>query len=276
MALENPKYSTVILNQKLETYHVDELGNKVLLHKPAGTGPGCYPAIEPTISLESWASTSTACGNNLPYQTKAIFLISSTNKIVTNNPSNTTQLTRGRMIVTVTSTGAAVYTNNSITTSLSIVNAGADPSDPTRTLYRVSWLNQSVPANVFNGNNTIRLGLYYYTECSEESQYPYTAIGNITNLGGLSACNIVSNMDFYYPNIFAVAACSCCTPDIIPSKQQVEFYTVQTNGSLVLKFARTLNANETYIPSNIELPPGTTASPKTYNVRYRNVGTNGC
>lgn len=265
IAKKHPKFTTLIVNQKLETYQVDENDRKITFDRSTlRTGAGCYPNVEPTIQLESWASTQASCGTGQPYQTYATFLLSSENEIVATNPNNSSQKTRGRMIVTNTSTGASVYTNNNIL-PVTITNAGTDPSDPTRTLYRVSWLNQSVPSNVFSGSNTIRLGLYYYTECEEESIYPYTALGNISNLGGLTACNVVSSMDVYFPTIHAVAACTCCTPDIIPTNQQIEFSRTG------FTWTKEITSVDSYTPTSTELPQG-----YTYSVRYRNKGSNGC
>jgi hypothetical protein len=47
------------------------------------------------------------------------------------------------MIVTVTSSGANVsgYPNNNIT-PVTITTVGTDPTDPTRTIYRVTFTNQ--------------------------------------------------------------------------------------------------------------------------------------
>lgn len=104
------------------------------------------------------------------------------------------------------------------------------------------------------------MGLYYYT-----------ALGNITNLGsGLTVCQIVSNVYISYPNIFAVAACSCCTPNIIPFGQILEFTKNNIPGIGSIYTMPTLAPDQTFFPTATQLPRG------NYKVRYRNLGPNCC
>lgn len=261
-AAKQTQFTTHVMNEKLETYRVDENGNRVTSSfRTNSTGAGCYPAIEPSVTWNSWAATNPQCSPNNYYQIYSSFTISSQNAIVAANPNNANQKTRGRVIVTNTSTGASVYTNNSVL-PLSITDLGVDPNDPTRHLYSITWTAQSVPSTVFSGSNTIRVGLYYFTECEEESQWPYQVIANLSNLGGLTACNVVSyvTIDFVNHYIHGLAASTNCNPDIVPTKQEVEF----SRSGFV--WTKKIDVTDSYIPTTTELPRG-----YTYSVKYRNV-----
>jgi hypothetical protein len=262
-AADQPKYTTYIVNQRIDNPQEDVNGNRVN-SRLLGTGPGCYPQFTtPIVTFESWAATNPLCSSSNTYQFFSSFLISSENAVVADNPNNASQHTRGRLVVT----GTNPSTDNSIPIT-AITDEGVDPTDNTRRLYRVTWTKLSVPSTVFNAGNTIRFGLYYFTECEEESQYPYAPIANIGNIGGIDACNVVSPLDISPTShaVLGIAACSCCNPNIMPSAQRIEFSRA---GFTTLTYD--LGITEVWFPTTTQLPHG-----YTYNVRYRNIGSNGC
>jgi len=262
-----PKFTTHIVNEKIPVYQEDEQGNII----PRGSNAGqrissCPSDVEPEVTFESWAADNPNCSSNNTYQVYASFTISSENAIVADNPNNSSQHTRGRMIVTVTATGANVsgYPNNNIT-PVTITTVGTDPTDPNRTIYRVTWTNQNVASSVFSGSNSLRVGLYFFTDCADESQFPYTVVANLFNIGGITACNVVSPV-FVDPSVHAingVSACSCCNPDILPQQQEVWFTRPG------FSWSHTIGITDTYFPGSA-IPTG-----YTYTVTYRNVMTSG-
>lgn len=262
-AADQPKYTTHIVNQRIDNPQVDENGNQIS-GRVLGTGPGCYPQFTtPIVTFESWAATNPNCSSTNTYQFFSSFTISSENAIVADNPNNSSQHTRGRLVVT----GPNPYTDNNIPIT-AITDLGVDPTDNTRRVYRIEWTTLNISSSIFNGGNTIRFGLYYFTECEEESQYPYAPIANIGNIGGINACNVVSPL-FINPTshaVLGVSACSCCNPDIVPNGQRIEF---TRSGFTTL--THDLGITDVWFPTTTELPHG-----YTYSVRYRNIGSNGC
>lgn len=170
------------------------------------------------------------------------------------------------MVITNTSSGSPVYTNQSVL-PITITDLGVNPNRTSHHLYKVTWTAQNLPSYVFDGSNTIDLGLYYDTECEDESRWARLAIANAANLGGLSACNVINYVTVDYVNhyLHGNAAVSTCIPDLAPNYHQVEFTRSGFGG-----YMKILGLTETYIPNTTELPRG-----YTYSVRYRNqVGSN--
>lgn len=242
--------------------------------RPLSTGTGCYPFNDPSATLEGWASFNSNCGSTPAlYSIYASFVVSSENAVVYQDPNNPTSTsasakTRGRVAVTSTSTGSVIYNaTNIIVSSGDISMIGTDPVDPTRKLYRITYLAKNVPSSAIAGGTTIRLYITYFTECEEESAASYNAVANINNLTGLTSCNVVNTV-FINPgtkSISGAAACaSCCIPSVIPNYHEVEFINA-SSGSVQKRYSY-LNVTSTQIVSNVDVPTGV-----AYKIRYRNV-----
>lgn len=271
-------------NTKLVTTRVDEEGNplsqteKIKLFE---IGPGCYPTVEPETIIESQSKMRNSCSQN-DWQVYASFIISSVNAIVASNPNNTNQKTRGRVIVTNTSTGATVINNNNIL-PVTISSIGTDPSDPNRTLYRVTFTAESIAFSNSIQNWSLRIGLFFYTECEEESQYPYTVVATNTNLGSLPVCGIVHPMWWSapIPNVIngfisGVLNCAVCCFSPYPSQQEIE---ISANASFTDLRHSEVPPGQPAIPNIIGLGDYYQWKPETGETRYirfRNKVTNGC
>ncbi|QGW28998.1 hypothetical protein [Phnomibacter ginsenosidimutans] len=272
-------------NTKLVTTHVNEDGNPISQIEKnkinlLGSGTGCYPTVEPETIIESQSMMRNSCSQN-DWQVYASFIISSENAIVASNPNNINQKTRGRVIVTNTSTGATVVNNTSIL-PVTITSIGTDPSDPGRTLYRVTFNAQSIVFSNSIQNWSLRVGLFFYTECEEESQYPYTVVANEANLGSLPVCSIVHPVYYAAPQsgmngfIAGVLNCAICCFSPYPTQQEIQI---------------SANANFTDLRHS-EVPQGQPAIPNIIGIgdyyqwlpqsgspryiRFRNKGSNGC
>lgn len=220
------------------------------------------------------------CSQN-DWQVYAAFIISSENAIVASNPNNINQKTRGRVIVTNASTGATLVNNNNIL-PVTITSIGTDPSDPNRTLYRVTFSAQNIIFSNSVQSWSLRVGLFFYTECEEESQYPYTVVATIANLGSLPVCEMVhpvwwdvpqNGMNGFFAGVLNCAVC-CFSP--YPSQQEIQ---ISANASFTDLRHSEVPQQQPIVPiPNIIgiadyyqwLPP----SGSTRYIRFRNLGTN--
>lgn len=260
-----PRFTTHVVNEKVEIQRLDANGRVVGRSSLQNRSLACPYNVDPIATFENWGSTNPGCASSNTYQIAASFTVSSENPIVADNPNNGAQHTRGRLYVTVTSSGANVsgFPNNNIL-SPTITDIGADPTDPTnRRIYRITWVVSNVPSSVFSPLNTIRLGLYYFTDCVDEFQY--SLLSNNMNNTSLSACQIITPVFPDYSNhmIHGVAACSCCTPDIMPDQHEIEFSRPGfTTTSVIIGIA------DSYTVPALDIPRG-----YTYTIRYRNKKT---
>lgn len=273
-------------NTKLVTRHVYEDGNPISQFEKnkinlLGSGPGCYPTVEPETIIEGQSlMRSNNCSDN-DWQVYASFIISSENAIVASNPININQKTRGRVIVTNASTGATLVNNNNIL-PVTITSIGTDPSDPNRTLYRVTFSAQNIIFSNSVQSWSLRVGLFFYTECEEESQYPYTVVATMANLGSLPVCDVVHPVFYDVPQFgmngfFAgVLNCAVCCFSPYPTQQEIQ---ISANASFTdLRHSEVPQQQPIVpIPSIIGiadyyqwLPP----SGSTRYIRFRNLGTN--
>lgn len=261
-----PKMITHPMNQKLENFQVDEHGNKISFSslRATTTGPGCFPISNPSPVIDNWRITDADCNHDNYYQVAADFKISSENAVVADNPNNSSQHTYGRILVR-NSSNVLIFSNETI--PVTITDLGVDPNNLAAHIYKVSWISTSLPTTVINGSNTMRLGLYYYTECEEESRYSYAPVTNWFNIGGATVCNVVSPvfLDPQGHSVLGVSACSCCNPEIVPASQKVTFSRTG------FSYTKSLGITEVWFPSTSVIPQG-----YTYTVTYWNVGSDGC
>ncbi|HUC79488.1 MAG TPA: hypothetical protein VMR70_01175 [Flavisolibacter sp.] len=264
-AAKQTKFTTHVVNQKLVTNYVDENDKIVTNVQRLNRTSSCEALIDPEATLSSWAATDPQCSPAGTYQIYAVFTISSQNEIVDENPNNTSQKTRGRVVITNASTGSAVFTDQNVL-PVSITNMGADPNRAGHTLYQVTWTAQNLPSSVFDYNNKIDLGIYYYSDCEDESRFARLATANIANLGGLSECNVVNYVTVDHVNHFihGNAAVSTCIPDFAPNYHQVKFERAG------FSFTKVIGLTQSYQPTTTEVPRG-----YTYKITYRNqLGSN--
>lgn len=275
-------------NTKLVTTHVNEDGNPISQIEKnkinlLGSGTGCYPTVEPETIIESQSMMRNSCSQN-DWQVYASFIISSENAIVASNPNNMNQKTRGRVIVTNTSTGATVVNNTSIL-PVTITSIGTDPSDPGRTLYRVTFNAQSISFSNSLQNWSLRVGLFFYTECEEESQYPYTVVANVANLGSLPVCSIVHPVYYAAPQsgmsgfIAGVLNCAVCCFSPYPTQQEIQISTSPTD-FITSSNIKNTEVSPTFTGSTFTIGiadyfPSWNFSGTRY-IRFRNIGSNGC
>lgn len=259
-----PKMIVHPLNQQLENFQVDEYGSKIPFGslRTNGSGPGCEPVSNPSAFIDNWAITDADCNHDNYYQVTAAFEISSENVVVNDNPNDTSQHTYGRILVR-NSSNVLIFSKQDI--PVTITDLGIDPNNLAAHIYKVSWVSTSLATSLINISNTMRLGLYYYTECEEESRYSYAPITDWFNIGEATVCNVVSPvfLDPQGHSILGVAACSCCNPEILPALHKVVF----TRSG----FSDTIRLGITQVLFPSQIPQG-----YTYDVTYWNIGSDSC
>ena len=227
MIASQPQYVTFPVNQRMERASEDEFGNPINYTRTGtdGSGTGCENVPMPEATLESWGAIAKCDRNN--NHVRATISVSSVNVVEAGRKGFPGSLTRGYMRVTKLVSGALVYQHVSIT-PVSILDSGVDPTDPTRHIYKVSWFLDGVPDVAFERGNTIRLGLYYYTDCPDEAPpagFGVTAVANYP--AGAAACNVAHPITIVPAGtggyVYAAGECASCFnwPDL-PERQ--EFY----------------------------------------------------
>lgn len=255
------------LNQQLDNFQIDENGNRIPFRPGRGsaTGAGCFPVSNPSALINNWSITDADCNNDTYYQVIAEFTVSSENAVVYDNPNNSSQHTYGRILVR-NSSNQLIFSKEDI--PVTITDLGIDPNNLAARKYKITWTNTSLATSLVNGSNTMRLGLYYYTECEEESRYSYAPVTNWFNIGSATECNVVSPvfLDPQGHSVLGVSACTCCNPEIVPASHKVIFSRPGFTSA-----TKTLGVTEVWFPTTSQIPQG-----YTYTVTYWNVGTNGC
>lgn len=261
-----PKMVIHPMYQQIRNFQVDEHGNEVMFRsaRTNTSGVGCYPISNPSAFIQNWAITDADCSHDGYYQLSGEFHISSENAVVNTNPNNSSQHTFGRILIRNTS-NTLVYSKEDI--PVTITDLGQDPNNLAAHIYKITWVSTSLASSYINSSYSMRLGLYYYTECEEESKYSYAPVTNWFNANA-TVCSVTSPV-FIDPqghSILGVSACSCCNPEIVPASQKITFSRTGFIG-----FTKQLGVTDVYFPTSTELPQG-----YTYSVEYWNIGSNGC
>jgi hypothetical protein len=261
-----PKMVFHPLHEEIRNFRIDANGNEVPFRSSriTGSGPGCDPVSSPQAVIENWAITDADCAYDGYYQVSGEFHISSENAVVSDNPNNSSQHTYGRLLIRNTS-NVLVYSKEDI--PVTITDLGQDPNDLAAHIYKIAWVTTSLSSSYINASYSMRLGLYYYTECEEENRYSYAPVTNWFNINA-TVCSVASPV-FIDPSghsLLGVSACSCCNPEIVPSAQKISFSRAGFGG-----FTKQLGVTDVYFPTTSELPRG-----YTYTVEYWNIGPSSC
>ena len=165
---------TLYMNVPTKGYAGDANGDPII--KPGQVAPGqrqgsrtlsTDPAVcaDPDSYVDNASITSVeityVCGSG--YQLKVTWRISSYFTLLTANPANSSQLSKGR-IQLKNSGGINVYQNTTIT-PVTITTIGADPGDPSATLYDFSYTTPFISASDMNSSVTINNAWLIYTDC---------------------------------------------------------------------------------------------------------------
>ena len=150
---------------------------------------------------------------------------------------------------------------------MTITDLGQDPNNLAAHIYKIKWVSTSLATSYINSSYSMRLGVYYYTECEEESRYSFAPVTNWFNIN-TTVCSVASPvfLDVQGHSLLGVSACSCCNPEIVPSSQKIKFTRSGFGG-----FTKQLGVTDVYFPTTSELPTG-----YTYTYEYWNIGSDGC
>jgi|GEM_PF-3411497 len=270
----------------IESFRTDAEGNRVKVTSPKqqitlATGPGCY-VDEPSPVFEGINYREVCDSDPRVYDATVSFKISSDNAIVYRNPNQPTSTsaanqTRGRLQITNSDGSTVLFNEANIFSTIVITDLGVDPSVATNRIYRVTFEVSNIPYSALNTANYVaRAYITYYTECEEQSAYPYNLIGAYGNATGLGPCDIINDVwiNPSFPSVSGVAACLCCVPPLYSNRQEIEIYNAAGTTRL---WHKTITATQTvYIPTSSggDIGDGYVTPNQTVKIRYRNIQVN--
>lgn len=162
---------TIYMNVPTKGYASDNEGNPIVKANQIAPGNSQRTLTDPSVCadpasyVDNAAITSVqvvyVCGSGYKFTIK--WRISTYFTLVTTNPINSTQLSRGR-IQLKNNSGVNVYQNLTIT-PVTLTNVGTDPTDPSATLYDFSYTTPFISSTVMNQTVTINNAYYIFTDC---------------------------------------------------------------------------------------------------------------
>lgn len=286
------------MNLKTKGIFLDQNGNEKTFPKGANGRTLSMPcdATDPdfednTFNLQSIDVNFQGCNNS--FTVTAHYQLSTGFNVVSANPLNSTQLTRGRMRIRQ-GTSNILYTDNNIAIASSdIVLLGSDPSNPNKKLYSITYTSQPI-TNTSWLQNTI----YFeerpiiYTDCSDAIITPATWQA-IPWSFGLNVCNRIdpiqimpngSGSIIYFNGVDAAVQYggASCYPSGVERPTETEVQWNQGGSWATIPFNNAWGCSPSQasnLPSVLTMPYTFTGVTGNVNFRYRNVkrsGATGC
>lgn len=173
----------VELNKKMIPSYVDLNGNPVstasITQNLTSTCAGDLPE---TADLNYYYRLYKC---NTSYTIKWRYTISWNNNLVTVNPNNSANRTRGNIRISIPG-NANAYNSTTGTSDLTITDLGVDPSFPSNNLFSVEFTSPAaspIPVSLVNTSGAVlRLGAVFASDCSSLDQYQL-ALSTVSGFG---------------------------------------------------------------------------------------------
>ncbi|OQP47437.1 hypothetical protein A4H97_08050 [Niastella yeongjuensis] len=224
---------TVRVNQKLETFYSNESGQRLsteVLRQRSARASGRTTSIisacdfmnEPVATFNTYG-VSVNCAQNFVLTWN--YTISTNNNLVSVNTATGVK-TKGTVKIT-NSSGTTLYSASK--DAYSIIDIGADVSNPGYELYSVTFTSDPIDIFNFGGSNTIKLGGTVVTDCDDVESI-LIAVQSF-NLNGINSVynNPLLRIDAAWVTqvnpirIFGEDPAGFCLPYVYPSMQQVQY-----------------------------------------------------
>jgi hypothetical protein len=228
---------TVPVNQKIETFYADGAGERISTELLRQRSSGANSRTSSIISACDYSNIPVAVLNTYAisincaqdFQITWNYTISTNNNLVLTNSTVPTAQTKGSVRVTNTS-GSTIYTETTLNASM--VDLGADNTNPGYELYSVTFTSSPITISNFSSSNTIRLGGIVVTDCPDVEPVSLALQPFALNGANGAATNPCFRIDPTYLGmvtaplrIYGEDPAFVCSPFVYPSMQQVQYST---------------------------------------------------